>query len=301
MSPVRPLSLGRWSAALAVAALTACGAPETPSEEGGQDVAAVAAPRPLEGSLAWAVAGEWRTAAERAHDEVRQPIETIEFFRIAPSDVIIDAWPGDGWYTAILAPYLAAGGGAYIAAHPAPTSIDGRVTDTEQHYFERFGDARQFGQVRQGQLGPNTAAIAPEASADAAIAIDVFHAWMAYGLAEKALADIHGALRPGGYLGVVEARAPDESVQDPSAANGYVQENYVLRLAEEAGFELEEASALHANPHDTADHPFGVWTLAPYRRSSPLGQPADPSFDRAAYDAIGAPDRMTLLFRKPRI
>jgi predicted methyltransferase len=63
---------------------------------------------------------------------------------------------------------------------------------------------------------------------------------------------------------------------------------------------LDGRSELNANPKDTKDHPFGVWTLPPSRRSAPAGQPADPAFDRLKYDAIGESDRMTLRFRKPR-
>ena len=56
---------------------------------------------------------------------------------------------------------------------------------------------------------------------------------------------------------------------------------------------------MNANAKDTKDHPFGVWTLPPTRRTSANGQPADPAFDRAKYDAIGESDRMTLRFVKP--
>ncbi|MCG8440975.1 MAG: methyltransferase [Caulobacterales bacterium] len=297
--PVLALTARCCAAALAAAAgLAGCGAPE---EEGGETpVAGVQAPRPLVGTLAWSVAGEWRPAEERRRDGARKPVETLEFFRVAPGDVVVEAWPGSGWYAAVIAPYLAAGGGAYIAAHPAPTSLDARLTESERAFFERFGDARLYGQVRQGQLGPDTGPIAAEGSVDRALAFRVVHAWMSLGLAEKAFADMHAALKPGGYLGVVEARAPERGVQDPRAPTGYVQQSYVRLLAEEAGFVLVEASDLHANSADDADHPFGVWTLPPYRRSAPLGEPPAPAFDHAPFDAVGEPDRMTLLFRKPR-
>ena len=59
-----------------------------------------------------------------------------------------------------------------------------------------------------------------------------------------------------------------------------------------------ELRMLMANPKDTRDHPFGVWTLPPVRRSPAADKP-DPSFDRAKYDAIGESDRMTLKFVKP--
>jgi predicted methyltransferase len=73
----------------------------------------------------------------------------------------------------------------------------------------------------------------------------------------------------------------------------------VVALAEKAGFKLDAKSEINANPKDTKDHPFGVWTLPPVKQTAPSGQPADPTFDRTKYDAIGESDRMTLRFRKP--
>jgi hypothetical protein len=79
-----------------------------------------------------------------------------------------------------------------------------------------------------------------------------------------------------------------------------VQEAYVRTLAQEAGFEFVAASDLNANARDTRDHPFGVWTLPPTLRTSPLGaRRRSPNFDTAPYEAIGESDRMTLKFRKP--
>ena len=62
---------------------------------------------------------------------------------------------------------------------------------------------------------------------------------------------------------------------------------------------LDARSEINANPKDTKDHPFGVWTLPPTRNTAPMGQPANPQFDRTKYEAIGESDRMTLRFRKP--
>ena len=88
-------------------------------------------------------------------------------------------------------------------------------------------------------------------------------------------------------------------VQDVLASDGYVQEDYVKQLAAEAGFRFDGSSEINANPKDDHNHPFGVWTLPPVRRSSLRGQPADPNFDHAKYDAVGESDRMTLRFVKP--
>ena len=88
-------------------------------------------------------------------------------------------------------------------------------------------------------------------------------------------------------------------VPDVLAASGYVDTAYAIKLAQEAGFVLAAQSELNANPADDRDHPFGVWTLPPVRRSSPRGQADDPTFDRRPFDAVGESDRMTLRFAKP--
>jgi predicted methyltransferase len=122
---------------------------------------------------------------------------------------------------------------------------------------------------------------------------------MAAGIVEKAFRDAFAALKPGGALGIEEHRAPAGGVQDALAEDGYVQQAYAIQLAQEAGFVLDKTSEINANPKDDHDHPFGVWTLPPIRRTSPRGQPDDPEFDRAPYDAVGESDRMTLRFLKP--
>jgi len=105
-------------------------------------------------------------------------------------------------------------------------------------------------------------------------------------------------LKPGGVLAVEEHRA-DPKPEAPGLSSGYMSEATVIAAAEKAGFKLAAKSEVNANPKDTKDHPFGVWTLPPSRTSSEGGKPADPAFDRAKYDAIGESDRMTLRFRKP--
>lgn len=148
-------------------------------------------------------------------------------------------------------------------------------------------------------FGPMSGPVAPAGAADMALFLRNIHNWMAAGIAEKAFRDAFAALKPGGILGVEEHRAAPGGLQDPVASTGYVQEAFVRELAKEAGFAFDKASDINANPADTRDHPFGVWTLPPVRRSSPRGQPDDPKFDHARYDAIGESDRMTLRFVKP--
>ena len=98
-------------------------------------------------------------------------------------------------------------------------------------------------------------------------------------------------LKPGGTLGVVDHRAKPGTALDAMKKSGYLTEALVIDLATRAGFTLVASSQVNANPKDDADHPNGVWTLPPSNRHD--------AADKAAYQAIGESDRMTLRFRKP--
>lgn len=252
-------------------------------------------------TIADAVAGPWRTAADRARDPWRHPAESLAFWGLKPGDTVVEFWPGAGWYTEILAPFLAATGGKLYAAHLQPGDPpDPSVSQMVDAFRARYGEtSRLYGKVEVTAFGPTSGPVAPAGSSDLALFLRNLHNWMAAGVAEKAFRDAFLALKPGGVLGVEEHRAAPGGVPDVLADSGYVDQAYAIRLAQEAGFRLVAASEINANPKDTRDHPFGVWTLPPVRRSSPRGQAPDPAFDRARYDAIGESDRMTLKFVKP--
>ena len=124
---------------------------------------------------------------------------------------------------------------------------------------------------------------------------------MGNGITDKVFSDLYASLKPGGILALEQHRA-NPGAQDPKAESGYVTEEYVIEQAKKAGFELVDRSEVNANAKDTKDHPFGVWTLPPTKRTRPYSEGPDandPKFDRTKYDAIGESDRMTLKFRKP--
>lgn len=245
-----------------------------------------------------AAAGDWRSAEDKARDKFRHPVESLEFWGLERAMTVVEFWPGAGWYTDILAPFLAGTGGKLYAAHVEP--LDEVRREAVEAYSGKLAARRGlYGDVAVTAFGPTSGAVAPAGTADLALFLRNIHNWMAAGITDKAFADAFAALKPGGVLGVVEHRADPATVQDVAAASGYVQQDYVIELAKEAGFALDAKSEINANPKDTKDHPFGVWTLPPTRASGPRGQPAAEDFDRKPYDAIGESDRMTLRFRKP--
>ncbi|MBS0296391.1 MAG: class I SAM-dependent methyltransferase [Proteobacteria bacterium] len=255
---------------------------------------------PDKGTLQWAVAGDWR-AADRPRDRFRHPEPTLLFFGLKPRMRVVEFWPGKGFWTEILAPYLGRNDGVLYAAdfelgdHPDPAQAM-----IVQHFKDRFGGDRSlYGQVRMTEFGASSKEAAPKGQMDLALFMDVLDGWMAAGIERKAFRDAFAALKSGGILGVEQHRANAGGTQDPAASSGYVQEAYVKQLASEAGFQFVAASEVNSNPRDTKDHPFGVWTLPPTRLSAPRGQPDNPNFNHAKYDLIGESDRMTLKFRKP--
>ena len=283
------LNLTRRQAAalIAGAPLAACGADPTAEKAA-----------PPEGSLEWAVAGPWRIDPER--DVWRHPIETLQFWGIRPNMTVLEVLPGLGWYTAILAPFLAKGGGKLIAATFDPSNGTVAQRETVAAFEARFGaDRALYGQIERAALSATSGPLAPPASVDLIVLAGNTHTLMAGGFAEKAFRDFFAAAKPGATLGVEQHRAASTGVQDPLAGSGYVQEVYVRTLAEEAGFTFVAGSDINANPADDRDHPFGVWTLPPTLRTSPIGAPDDPAFDTAPFRQIGESDRMTLKFRKP--
>lgn len=248
-----------------------------------------------------AVAGAWRLPADRARDADRHPTQSLAFWGLKPGQTVVEFWPGAGWYTDIIAPFLAATGGRLYAANLQLTDpADAATRDVVEAHRRKLAEApKLYGAVEITAFGPTSGPVAPAGGADLVLFLRNLHNWMAAGVADKAFRDAFLALRPGGALGVEEHRADAGGVPDVMAESGYVEQAYVIRLAQEAGFQLAAASEINANPKDTKDHPFGVWTLPPLRRSSPRGEPADPAFDRTKYDAIGESDRMTLRFVKP--
>ncbi len=241
--------------------------------------------------LAEIIAGPHRSDQNRARDVYRRPAETLTFFGLKPDMTVVEIWPGGGWYTDIIAPYVK-GKGRYYAAGRKRDTQDERIQASIARYEGKLkANPELFDEVIVTELSQTKTDIAPEGSADMVLTFRNVHNWMKFGFERKIFAAMFKALKPGGVLGVVEHRADPDEFPDPQALSGYVHEEQVKQMAKQAGFEFEASSEVNANPKDTRKHPKGVWTLPPSLR---LGNQ-----DKEKYLAIGESDRMTLLFRKP--
>jgi predicted methyltransferase len=246
-----------------------------------------------------AVAGSWRSADAKARDADRHPAESLAFWGLKPKMTILEVQPGGGWWTDILAPYAKANKGEFYATASDldDPALSENAKKQRADYAAKWADQAVYGKVNLVNWGAKSAPL-PANKFDFVLLTRGMHGWVRQGTADANLAKIFAGVKPGGVLAIEQHRA--KAGQDPATFNGYLDENHVVSIVEKAGFKLDGKSEINANPKDTKDHPFGVWTLPPSRQSSEGGKPVDPSFDRAKYDAIGESDRMTLRFVKPK-
>jgi predicted methyltransferase len=256
--------------ALPLAALQASDAPKAATDPSAALAAALTAPN--------------RTPANVARDQYRHPAETLAFFGVKPGDTVIELWPGGGWYTEVLTPYLATG-----ALHVVPPA--GKY---DERIRTKIAGNPIYANVAVATFNNGQPLGIPSNSADVVLTFRNVHNWLdaENPIADQVFAEAFRMLKPGGTLGVEEHRLPEEADDARQWATGYVKVSTVRRLAEKAGFQYVGSSEINANPKDTKDYPEGVWTLPP---TFELGDK-----DREKYAAIGESDRMTLKFVKPR-
>lgn len=246
----------------------------------------------------------------QARYDARNPKATLEFFGIAPDMTVVEALPSSGWYSKILIPYLGSEGTLIGANYPI--SLFEQFGFATPEFMEDVADwPETFPVEAQDWCETDCAAVEgfwlgalPEShqgTADAVVFIRALHNMARFQNAgvdqflDQAMADAFAVLKPGGVFGVVQHEISEEA---PDAAatgdGGYLKRSFVIAQAEAAGFVLDEASDINANPMDQAGEGDIVWRLPPT-----LGTSQDNPELEAEMEAIGESNRMTLRFRKP--
>jgi predicted methyltransferase len=237
------------------------------------------------------LAGSWRSDKNKARDQYRHPKQTLEFFGLQPGASLIEITPGGGWYAEILAPLLK-GSGHYTAAIVTPKKKEGEDAQDKDALSKKFaGDPAQYGEAKVVQFDLKSPKLGAPNSADMVVTFRNVHNWVVADAAPGMFKAFFDVLKPGGVLGVTDHRAAPGADLEKIKKSGYLPEDFVIKLATDAGFKLAAKSEVNANPKDTKDYAQGVWTLPPTL--------ALEDKDKEKYLAIGESDRMTLRFVKP--
>ena len=243
-------------------------APEEASEgDTAQDTAAPSYTTTLDQVLA-----DPRRDEDRARDVWRHPAETLAFFRVEPTQTVVEYAPGGGWYTRVLAPYLAQSG-RYVALTFGPGGrVPERFNDTLSAFPVAFPakveketgvPAGRVYAYRTDQLGE-----AMNGTADRVLVMRMMHNLKRWGIADTELEAMRDLLKDDGLLGIVQHRAkPDAPYSYADGNKGYLRQEDLVKLVEAQGFTLVATSEVNANPADPANHEGGVWEIPPSWKS----------------------------------
>ncbi len=301
-------------AAVTVAAMTGCSQDSGPADDAAtveQPVASDLSGQAPELTLEAIIAA--RSEEARARDKWRHPRETLEFFGLQPDHFVVEMMPGDAmWYTDVIAPYVAERGRFGAIAYPTSMYLAFLTNPSEERvarihsWRDRFpGEltakvdlaqpplAFEYGDIPQDVIG----------QVDMVLMLRELHNYNRVSeentYLQDTLKDTFDMLKPGGVVGVVQHRAPEEAEgPDGDGSYGYMKQSQVIEVFQAAGFMLEESSEINANPNDNPETEARsegvvgiVWRLPP---TYYYGEK-----DRAIFEAVGETDRMTLRFRKP--
>lgn len=259
--------VARLGCALALSAsLVAC-------DSGGPTTAAPVAP-----VQAVADSGPTRSSEDQARDVYLHPEETFAFFGIDRTDAVLDVEPDGAWLIGALSPRLDAKPG-YTAVVPMAAS----------DFLARNAAAKWWNDGNVRSFSPVNPVLGPEGSMDVVVSLDNAAEWFQTKRIEPMFKAMFAVLKPGGTLAIIEPRSPQPVAQGDKS--GYIAEKQVVFYAELAGFQLAEWSEMNANGKDTRNHPAGARSLPPHYEGV--------DSERARFQSIGEPDRMTLKFVKP--
>jgi predicted methyltransferase len=279
------------TAAAPPAAAAPAAAPKAPADQPAQPPPPVSADQMFGQKLDQVLAGDWRSDKNKARDQYRHPKQTLEFFGIKSGTTLIELTPGGGWFAEILAP-LFKGSGNYVAAIVTPKKKEGEDAQDMDALSKKFsGDPAHYSEAKVEQFDLKAPNLGTPGSADMVVTFRNVHNWVMADAAPGMFKACFDVLKPGGVLGVTDHRAAAGADLEKIKKSGYLPEDFVIKLATDAGFKLEARSEINANPKDTKDYAEGVWTLPPTL--------ALKDKDQDKYLAIGESDRMTLKFVKP--
>ena len=192
-----------------------------------------------------------RTAEEKARDVNRKPLETLAFFGIREDMRVIELFPGGGWYTKLLGPYLEEQGQLHIALGAGKLAAQ----------LEEFGlgKVNPTGKIKGFIKSDSPGYIYAVEDIDLVERnVDMVLTFRnAHNLNSEARMVLNRAvfeaLKPGGIYGVVD-HTKRHMEKFEATIWRRIDPVLVIKEAVAAGFEFIDYTTIHARPEDNLQH-----------------------------------------------
>ena len=198
-------------------------------------------------SIDQALADPGRSSADRDRDITSLPAETLRFFGVPSSGVVLDLFAGGGYYSEILTRVMGNQGTVYLHNNQAYLGFAGEALE------ERLRGDRLPNVVRYDR--EIDAIDLPENSVDLVLMVmtyhDLYYVTDGWKLDPDSFFDtVHRVLKPGGVLAIVDHAAAPGSGSTAAQELHRIDKEFARRDIEGRGFKFDGESTLLENPQD---------------------------------------------------
>ena len=189
-----------------------------------------------------------RPAADKALDAGRRPDQILAFYGIKPGMKVADIFAGGGYMTELLARVVGPSGTVYSQNMPFPEKFKQIGDEWNQRLKEPA--LKNVVQVSKPFDAPDLLPVPPE-SLDAVIIHLNYHDMVGFKLPrENVNAAVFKALKPGGIYGIVDHSAQAGTGDTQTTTLHRIDEDFLIKDVEKAGFKLAGASSALRHPED---------------------------------------------------
>lgn len=189
-----------------------------------------------------------RPAGDKALDAGRKPDQVLAFYGIKPGMKVADIFAGGGYMTELYARIVGPSGAVYSQNGPFPEQFK----KIEDAWNERLKEPALKNVVKVSKPfdAPDLLPVPPD-SLDAVIIHLNYHDLVGFKLnRENVNAAVFKALKPGGIYGIVDHSAKPGTGDTQTATLHRIDEDFLIKDVEKAGFKLYGASSALRHPED---------------------------------------------------
>ena len=189
-----------------------------------------------------------RPAADKALDAGRKPDQIMAFYGIKPGMKVADIFAGGGYMTELFARIVGPNGTVYSQNMPFPE----KFKKTGDQWNERLKEPALKNVVKVSKPfdAPDLLPVPPD-SLDAVIIHLNYHDLVGFKFnRDNVNAAVFKALKPGGIYGIVDHSAPAGTGAADTATIHRIDEEFLIKDVEKAGFRLYGASSALRHPED---------------------------------------------------